>query len=75
MVSGAGIRTKRPFDDGTLRIGHRTDTQPPRRVFCLFPNAGPASNFGMRSKRRSEAKQIQIVDPDGNPTELFEPAS
>lgn len=77
LLSGPGASGSRPLPDGERqepggwnRIVVRVDDLP--SVIEAFKTAG------LRFRNEMEAgpggKQIQLLDPDGNPIELFEPA-
>jgi glyoxylase I family protein len=76
-LSGPGASGSRPMPDGQAQ-------QPGgwNRVMLEVPDldatVGDLKKAGVRFRNEMESgpggKQIQILDPDGNPLELFEPA-
>lgn len=78
ILSGPGASGSRPMPDGRHQepggwnrvVLHVTD---------LTARIAELKNRGVRFRNEMEAgpggKQVQVEDPDGNPIELFEPAS
>jgi glyoxylase I family protein len=78
LLSGPGSSGSRPMPDGRRqepggwnRIVLRVDDLP--SVFGTMKEAG--FHFRNEIETGPGGKQIQVEDPDGNPVELFEPAS
>ena len=76
-LSGPGASGSRPMPDGTAQKpggSNRLMLQ----VRDLAVAIETLKNAGVRFRNEMEAgpggKQIQVLDPDGNPLELFEPA-
>ncbi len=78
ILSGPGASGSRPMPDG-----HQQEPGGWNRVVLqvrdLPARIGELKNQGVRFRNEMEAgpggRQIQVEDPDGNPIELFEPAS
>ena len=74
-LSGPGASGSRPMPDGRAQ-------EPAGRVMLQVANLSAATEAlkkaGVRFRNEMEAgpggRQIQLLDPDGNPLELFEPA-
>jgi glyoxylase I family protein len=78
ILSGPGASGSRPMPDGRKQEPggwNRVVLQ----VKDLSPRIAELKNQGVRFRNEMEVdpggKQIQAEDPDGNPIELFEPAS
>ena len=78
ILSGPGASGSRPMPDGRQQEPggwNRVVLQ----VKDLSERIAELKNQGVRFRNQMEAgpggKQIQVEDPDGNPIELFEPAS
>jgi glyoxylase I family protein len=78
ILSGPGASGSRPMPDGTQQEPggwNRVVLQ----VKDLSAHVAELKEQGVRFRNEMEAgpggKQIQVEDPDGNPIELFEPAS
>lgn len=78
LLSGPGASGSRPMPDG-----HSQEPGGSNRVVLRVTDLEKAiaalEDAGVRFRNRMEAgpagKQIQLLDPDGNPIELFEPAA
>src|SRR5687768_5967866 len=77
LLSGPGASGSRPMPDG-----HRQEPGGWNRVVLRVADVGALiqtlSEAGVQFRNEMESgpggKQIQLLDPDGNPIELFEPA-
>ena len=77
MLSGPGASGSRPLPDGQSQEPGGSN-----RIMLEVPDLGAAierlKKSGVRFRNEIEAgpggRQIQVLDPDGNPLELFEPA-
>ena len=77
LLSGPGASGSRPLPDGQEQVPggwNRIVLQVSDLPACIA--ACRAAGVGFRNEMETGpgGRQIQIVDPDGNPIELFEPA-
>jgi glyoxylase I family protein len=78
ILSGPGASGSRPMPDGRQQ-GPGGWNRVVLQVKDLSQRIAELKNQGVRFRNEMEVgpggKQIQVEDPDGNPIELFEPAS
>ncbi len=76
LLSGPGASGSRPMPDGALQEPGGW-TRIVLRVADLASRIEQLQERGLRFRNEMEVgpggKQIQLLDPDGNPVELFEP--
>lgn len=78
LLSGPGSSGARPLPDGTKqtaggwnRVVLKVDDLPAR----IAAMTGAGLRFRNDMETGPGGRQIQLLDPDGNPVELFEPAA
>ena len=78
ILSGRGASGSRPMPDGRRQEPGGWN-RVILRVWNLHDRSDDLKREGVRFRNEMEVgpggKQVQIEDPDGNPVELFEPAS
>jgi glyoxylase I family protein len=78
LLSGAGASGARPMPDGRRQEPggwNRVVLRVENLEACVAELKKTAAHFRNEIETGPGGKQIQIEDPDGNPIELFEPAS
>ncbi len=78
LLSGPGASGSRPLRPHDVRQEPGGSNRVVLRVAGLEALIGALRSSGVRFRNEMETgpggKQIQVLDPDGNPVELFEPA-
>jgi glyoxylase I family protein len=77
LLSGRGASGSRPMPDGQRQEPggwNRVVLRVEDLASCIARLRTPATHFRNEMEVGPGGKQIQLLDPDGNPIELFEPA-